>query len=167
MLEIIGGKPRTYKVSSVDAMTERYYEDGVIRGFLVLNVVQDLYDPKTDNADLMICDYVSVANDDDGIEWPVSSKIEIVFSGAATIRQGGSFKRFSALLYRKDALVESAVFSWTVDIPDEIRGMIEYQENGTEIRIRALDFVETQGKIIRLTASAGETEESIDVEVVA
>lgn len=60
MLEVIAGQPRTYKVTSVDAITERFHQSGEIRGFLVLNVQQDLYNPKTDNVDLMICDYIDV-----------------------------------------------------------------------------------------------------------
>ena len=38
MLEIIAGNPCTYKVTSVDSVTERFYEAGATRGFLVLNV---------------------------------------------------------------------------------------------------------------------------------
>lgn len=38
MLEIIAGNPCTYKVTSVDSVTERFYEAGSTRGFLVLNV---------------------------------------------------------------------------------------------------------------------------------
>ena len=48
MLEIIGESPKTYKVTSVDTITDRFYMSGDIRGFLVLNVTQDLYNPKTD-----------------------------------------------------------------------------------------------------------------------
>lgn len=46
--------PRTY---SVDQSTERYELHGKTQGFLVLNIRQDQYNSKTDNAEKMICDY--------------------------------------------------------------------------------------------------------------
>lgn len=49
MLEIINGKPKTYRVTCVDINTERYSLDGSIRGFLLLNIEQDQYNPEKDN----------------------------------------------------------------------------------------------------------------------
>ena len=54
MLEIIGKTPRTYRLTSVDSMTERYDYNGEASGFLVINVEQDAYNPQTDNSELMV-----------------------------------------------------------------------------------------------------------------
>ena len=64
MLETIGGMPRTYHTVAIDSMTERYDYDGSIKGFLSINVKQDAYNPKTDNKDLGICDYIFPARED-------------------------------------------------------------------------------------------------------
>ena len=55
MLEIINGEPKTYVTTSVDQSTERYELHGKTQGFLVLNIRQDQYNSKTDNAEKMIC----------------------------------------------------------------------------------------------------------------
>lgn len=100
MLEVIGGEPKTYVVTSVDQSTERYNLHGKTQGFLVLNIRQDQYNSKTDNADLMICDYFEPNGSDDE-----SSDVKIVadikYSGNPEVKIGGSWKKFSPVF--KDA----------------------------------------------------------------
>lgn len=97
MLEEINGNPKTYRVTCVDAMTERYDRNNEQTGFLTLNLEQDQYDPSTDNKDEMICDYEpphEIA--------PGSIKIE--FAGDPVIRLCGRGKVFSARIDEKTDL---------------------------------------------------------------
>lgn len=57
MLDIINGKPRTYKIQSVDGITNRYQD--INGGFLVWNLVQDQSGQPNDNLELGICDYLA------------------------------------------------------------------------------------------------------------
>ena len=60
MLEIVNGMPKTYRITSIDQMTSRIDYNGEQVGFLSFNVEQDLYNPDTDNAEKMICDYIPI-----------------------------------------------------------------------------------------------------------
>lgn len=115
ILEHIAGEPKTYRITSIDAVTERYDRNGEITGFLVLNITQDLYNPETDNADLGICDYIppeEYQNSDS------PTKMKISFNGLPIITAGGSQKKFSV---EYEDSITSADFVWdisTVSYPD-------------------------------------------------
>lgn len=165
MLEIVAGKPRTYKVSSVDTITERFYEDGTTRGFLVLNLTQDLYNPNTDNVELMICDYV----DPDVVDFPGltgKSRVEITYSGAAQIRYGGSAKKFTSNYYENDVLAEEYTSNWTVQLPDDVADMLEAKIDGNVIYLRALDDIRIQGRNITLSVDVKDAHFDLDIEVI-
>lgn len=170
MLEVIAGQPRTYKVTSVDAITERFHQSGEIRGFLVLNVQQDLYNPKTDNVDLMICDYIDVdqPSNPDEPESPREQYVVITHSGDATIRQGGSPKKFTAHLYDQTGIeLNDIEVSWDVQLDPVLAEKIVSDIDGETIRLSALDYVELQGVIITLTATVNEISDSIEIEVIS
>lgn len=165
MLEIVAGKPRTYKVSSVDTITERFYEGGTTRGFLVLNLTQDLYNPNTDNMDLMICDYV----DPDIVDYPGltgKSRVEITYSGTPQIRYGGSAKKFTACYYENDCLTDDFVSEWTVNLPDSVSDMLEYTIDGNIIYLRALDDIRIQGQSITLSVNVKDAYFDLQIEVI-
>ena len=74
-------------------MTERYNANGEIRGFIVLNVEQDQYNEKTDNATLQICDYFVVSGNPE-VDNPTGNiKCDISYVGDSKIKAGGSYKR--------------------------------------------------------------------------
>lgn len=167
MLEIIAGQPRTYKVTSVDAITERFHQSGEIRGFLVLNVQQDLYNPNTDNKELMICDYIDFEHPVDP-EQPAGQYVTITHSGEATIRQGGSAKKFTAHLFNEDDTEVSDIsVEWDVDLDQFLAEMIVAEPDKNTIRLAAMDYVELQGVIITLTATANGVSGSLEIEVVS
>lgn len=128
MLEIINGEPKTYRITSVDQMTGRIDYNGEQVGFLSFNVEQDLYNPETDNAQKMICNYVPVDDSTIGgspeIVYPPEDNtpqydLSIDFTGEPTISTGGFGKLFTAKL--DDTICEKA--SWTLKgdhVPDEI-----------------------------------------------
>lgn len=97
MLEEINGNPKTYRVTCVDAMTERYDRNNEQTGFLTLNLEQDQYDPSTDNKDEMICDYEQSHEIAPG-------SIKIDFAGDPVIRLCGRGKVFSAKISEKTDL---------------------------------------------------------------
>lgn len=165
MLELVAGKPRTYKVTSVDTITERFYEGGTTRGFLVLNLAQDLYNPNTDNADLMICDYV----DPNVLDFPGltgKARVEITYSGAAQIRYGGSAKRFTACYYENDSLSEDFTSQWSIHLSDGFADMLESTIDGNTIWLRALDDVRIQGQVVTLSVDVESAHFDLEIEVV-
>lgn len=168
MLEIVGGKPRTYNVTCVDTVTERYYQSGTIRGFLVLNVRQDLYNPETDNAELMICDYIdpqSYSTD----TTPATNKtyIKIDCNGTHTIRQGGSAKTFTVHFFNGSTEIATSPITWDVQFDSVFNDKILSTINPTDVQLQALDYVELQGAKITLTASDGTLSDSMEIEVTA
>ncbi len=144
MLDEIDGEPKTYRVTSVDAITERFDRDGESSGFLVLNVKQDLYNPKTDNKELGICNYFdasdSITEQSTGV-----NRCSIVYTGKPSIRYGGSAKR---LQFLRDGVLlsDSTSLSWSTDLGAE-SNKFEITTESSEFRIRALDFSELEGLI--------------------
>lgn len=169
MLEIIGESPKTYKVTAVDTITARSYQSGEIRGFLVLNVTQDLYNPKTDRKDLLLCDYVEPAQMTDPTPSPADDgKITFTYNGNATIRQGGSAKKFTAHLYDSaDNEILDAEFEWSIVVDGVLMDKFTLTPSGAFARLAAMDFVELQGVVVQLIAKHGDIEGSLDVEVVS
>lgn len=165
MLEIIGDLPRTYKVTSVDSMTERYHEAGIIHGFIVLNVMQDLYNPLTDDKDLMVCDYIPPSKNEEA-STPPSSHIGFSYSGPAAIRQGGSRKRFEAILYKEGQPDTGTSLDISVKIPSPYDDKIIYAIEGNTVALQALDFVELQGQMVTISASYHAENEDIVNELV-
>lgn len=169
MLEIIGESPKTYKVTSVDTITDRFYMSGEIRGFLVLNVTQDLYNPKTDRKDLLICDYIEPsASPDPTPDQTTDGTITFTYSGSATIRQGGSAKKFTAHLYDAEGNeINDAAFEWHLEVDPVLADKFTLSPDGDFARVSALDYVELQGITDQLIAKCGNVTGSIDVEVVS
>lgn len=66
LMEVINGEPKSYKCTSVDMVTDVYADLG--KGFISWNLEQDQYNPSTDNAEIMIADYVSTTSDIGGGE---------------------------------------------------------------------------------------------------
>lgn len=163
MLEIIDGEPKTYKIVSVDQMTGRVDYNGELVGFLIFNVEQDLYNPETDNSDLMICDYIKENSDPSPIE-----KFEITFSGSPTIKSGGFGKRFSIDL--DDTINENNV-EWTIDIDPSLDGKIYFENKSTTFigkscLLKCEFYKELIGKIFKLNASLNWNQDQVELEVV-
>lgn len=93
MLEKINGRPRTYAVTSVDSLTNRY--EDISGGFLIWNLTQDAAGHKNDNEELMICDYVD--SDSPPLQ-PDESLYHWEIEGRTNIRVGGSSRMYTAIL---------------------------------------------------------------------
>ena len=158
MMEIIGDEPKTYRVVSVDSMTQRYDRDGEIAGFIILNLEQDLYNPETDNKELEICDYV-----EPGAETTdVFSVAEISYYGSPVIRVGGSTKAFVGKFVNSDVI---GIWKVSYDI-GELTG-ITYSVEGNKLLLTAENDMRLAGKTIILEFSdeSGKSKAEVEVEV--
>ncbi len=166
ILEVIGDEPCAYKVTSVDTVTERFYEAGSVRGFLVLNMTQDLFDPTTDNAELGICDYIQPEKPAEPSPEPPpeqpTTPLSIEYNGRAAIRYGGSAKRFYVV--GVEGGEEPPVWRVAGDIPD---GKIMLRTGENDVWVQALDDVELEGKTFELSVTCGGQTVAIEVEVTA
>lgn len=174
MLEIIGGVPKTYRITSIDQMTGRIdYNDEQV-GFLSFNVEQDLYNPEMDNVDKMICDYIPIEESDETppeIEYPPQSStseydLTIEFSGEPTIPCGGFGKLFVAKI--DGEICEEAVWTLKGDhVPDSI-----YFKNSTDevsnpkCKIVCKDNPKLIGEKLILTVHSEKLSANIELEVV-
>lgn len=92
----------------------------------------------------------------------------ITHSGEATIRQGGSAKKFTAHLFNEDDTEVSDIsVEWNVDLDQFLAEMIVADPDENAIRLAAMDYVELQGVIITLTATANGVSGSLEIEVVS
>lgn len=123
-----------------------------------------MYNPDTDNAELMICDYVAPGEEspDEGLS--SDTEISIVYSGKPTIRQGGSAKKFTAQITPENP---SSEVQWDLTVDPAIADKIVSEISGDTIWLSALDYVELQGQIILLSAICGDKKSQIRVEVVS
>lgn len=156
MLEIINGKPKTYRVTCVDINTERYSLDGSIRGFLLLNIEQDQYNPEKDNIEKMICDYIPPDKNDSAI----ISKIQ--YAGAPNIKIGGSAKTFTAkFVDEQTGLAVEKQAIWSVIYLPEFSDSVHIEKSETSLKILLDDNLLLEGASIKIQLQC-EGEEFID-----
>lgn len=154
MLEIIGGEPKTYRVVSVDSMTQRFDRDGEITGFIILNLEQCLYNPRTDNIELEVCDYIAPIENDDII----TEDVEITYRGKPVIRAGGSKKSFTGIINNS-----TDIGKWELTAND-LNG-INYIVDGNKISISADNDMKLVGKVLSLTYKSSKTSTSATIEI--
>lgn len=175
MLEIVNGMPKTYRITSIDQMTSRIDYNGEQVGFLSFNVEQDLYNPDTDNAEKMICDYVPIDDteedppeivyppvEDDTSEYELS----IDFTGAPTIQTGGFGKLFTAKI--DGEICEDAVWTLTGDyVSDEIhfKNAADSVSNA-KCKVVCADNPKLIGTVITLSVQSGKLTANVELEVI-
>lgn len=174
MLEIVNGVPKTYRITSIDQMTSRIDYNGEQVGFLSFNVEQDLYNPETDNAEKMICDYVPIDNAEEPPEIvypPVEDEaskyvLSIDFTGAPTIQTGGFGKLFTAKI--DGEVCESAVWTLTGDhVPDKIylKNAVDTVSN-PRCKVVCIDDPKLIGTVIELKVQSGKLTTNVELEVI-
>lgn len=169
MLEVINGEPKTYVTTSVDQSTERYELHGKTQGFLVLNIRQDQYNSKTDNAEKMICDYFEPNKiDESEIDSRVTATIKYV--GKPEVRIGGSWKKFSPMFTSVAGEEITKIAKWKFVCLEEFKEFVETQtaDDGT-FKIRILNNSIMDGATVRISlANAdGTANTSIECKVVS
>lgn len=157
MLETIGDEPKTYRVVSVDSMTQRFDRDGEITGFIILNLEQDLYNPHTDNIELEVCDYIP---EDQFVE--VFEQAEITYRGKPTVRAGGSKKTFTGSVVGSDE-----IGSWSITANRKQIAGINCAADGNKFSIIVDDDMHLVGTILTLTFKGQNSIATIEIEVVS
>lgn len=175
MLEIVNGVPKTYRITSIDQMTSRIDYNGEQVGFLSFNVEQDLYNPDTDNAEKMICDYIpidDIEEDHPEIVYPPVEddtpeyKLSIDFTGAPTIQTGGFGKLFTAKI--DGEICEETVWTLTGDyIPDEIhfKNAADSVSNA-KCKVVCADNPKLIGTVVTLRVQSGKLTANVELEVI-
>lgn len=162
MMEIIDGNPKVYKVSSVDQTTERYDRSTGVTGFLILNIIQDLYNPETDNAELGICDYVSVTDpelnysDSGGRPIPPS---KISYNGLPQIRYGGSQKKLTFEISNITDYTDAPI-RWTLHVDrgyEDKYDLVVDDEQPNVVYIKAEDYAMLDGQTVTVYAKDGDS----------
>ena len=174
MLEIINDVPKTYRITSVDQMTSRIDYNNEQVGFLSFNVEQDLYNPETDNAEKMICDYVPIEDTEEippEVVYPPQEAepeyvLSIDFTGASTVQAGGFGKLFTAKIDGETC--ETA--NWTLQgdhVPAEIHFKnAEDSVSSAKCKVVCADNPKLIGTIVSLTVQSGKLTADIDLEVI-
>lgn len=143
LLEVINGQPKAYQVTSVDTLTNRYQDvDG---GFLVWNLKQCEYNPATDNADLMIADYIAQVIP----PAPAPGLLVCEIDGRYSIRCDTS-RVYRPIFYEQDGVtVDSSVIpQWTVQTTSSV---VQYVVNGSDLTLSVSDDTSAEGEIITIT----------------
>lgn len=153
MLEAINGEPKTYRITCVDTMTERYDRSDAQTGFLVINVEQDQYDAGTDNAALMLCDYKQPTQKSEEVP------AEIRWKGKLKARVGGLGK---TLFYRQNG-EEYPTVVWTIRHESDItKGKVCFANGkddfvGARCRVTAQNDLKLVGQWVTVVARADNT----------
>ena len=166
MLEEINGQAKTYRITCVDGMTERYDRDDEQTGFLVLNLEQDQLDTSTDNKAEMLCDYQEPK------KAPEAGNVAIKYSGDAKVRICGRGKVLTAT--RDGQLYAGCV--WQIEPDDAALQKKVYFANsaqwnsftGEKCLVSAVDDPKLNGHTVTVTVKApdNKSRDSVVIKVV-
>lgn len=106
ILEMIDNKPKAYKLTSSDTITNQY--EGIEGGFLVWNLEQDQFDKNTDNEELLICDYAPPTNDE------IQNNNGCIINGSDILKCNGYSRSYSATFYNNGSVDETVTPLWNV-----------------------------------------------------
>ena len=135
----------------------------------MLNIRQDQYNSKTDNAEKMICDYFEPNKSD---EPDADSRVTatIKYAGKPEVRVGGSWKKFTPVFTSITGEDVAEVAKWNFICLDEFKDFVETKTNddGT-FKIRILNNGIMDGVTVRITLSNadGTANASIECKVVS
>ena len=137
-----------YHVTGYDATSESF---GAGAHLLILNLRSDEYNRKTDNTELMICDYIAPGED------TPTDLLDCDISGTDYIRLG-THRKYSAVFYTATGeIVDDVTAVWSVEsAPNDVT----FETNGNKITITVPneDELLDQQITISLTDSAGNYE---------
>ena len=105
---------------------------GKTQGFLVLNIRQDQYNSKTDNAEKMICDYFEPnKSDEPDVDSQVTATIK--YAGKPEVRVGGSWKKFTPVFTSITGEEVAEVAKWSFICLDEFCNLIKNNLRGRRV----------------------------------
>lgn len=133
LIDIIGEKPKSYKIVGVDVMSGMV--DNAEGGFSTLHIEQDQFNPDTDNTELMIADYKQKPNKNK----PNKSTNYCIIHGNNTIKLGGLKEKYSVEFYNDKSKIDSTIqANWEIEIQDEYKPFVQYniQDNVISINVK-------------------------------
>lgn len=135
----------------------------------MLNIRQDQYNSKTDNAEKMICDYFE-PNKTDTPDTDSQIIATIKYAGKAEARVGGSWKKFTPVFtsIAGEEVAETSV--WSTKCLDEFKEFVETQvaaDGSFKIRILNNNIMDGATVRISLTNADGTANTSIECRVVS
>lgn len=138
MLEIINGNPRTYKIFSVNGLTN-HYEDISRQGIITWSLIQDGANHSGDRVDLMLCDYIKK---DIASDMPSVQRCEI--SGSQKAKFGRKYK-YHAVFYNSDNVTvnDKIIAKWSVRYPigREEYYQVQYSGNSLFLSVDESDVI--------------------------
>ena len=135
----MGESPKAYTVTSVDTLTNRY--EDIAGGFLIWNLTQGTYNPLTDNAELMIADYVEPGADAPEPPAPPTPLLVCSVRGRDRLMAGMGPRPYEAVFYGEDGASEvtgqSAV--WSVEVPHDHQEYVSWEARGETLMLSATE----------------------------
>ena len=167
LLDKIGQSAKSYAVTSVDSITNRYADAS--GGFLILNLTQDQFNPRYDSAEHMIANYYGYPyGAQEQPPYPPGAGCEIICGGLPEIKTGGTKKRFDAKFYDAagDEMHKAPV--WGFSCPEAARDEFVLTEDGGAFWIKAQSRPDLIGTICTLTLAdaEGTCAAALDIKVV-
>lgn len=160
--------PLAYKVSKI--------EDTATIGITKFTMTQEMYDPATDNVELMIGNYYTsyVEPELPEIEEVPTDKLrdsndfEITYSGSPVVRAGGGYKKFTLKSRINDKLVDCTEdIEWSVDFPSGDLTKLVTSVVDNVFKVKCTNDYSLIGKTFTITAQVENSSKSIIVEVVS
>lgn len=135
----------------------------------MLNIRQDQYNSKTDNAEKMICDYFEPnKSDEPDADSQVTATIK--YAGKPEVRVGGSWKKFTPVFTSITGEEVAEVAKWSFICLDEFKSFVETQvatDGVFKIRILNNSIMDGVTVKISLTNADGTANTSIECKVVS
>lgn len=144
-------------------------EDTLVDGITRFTMTQEMFNPATDNAELMIGNYYESAVEPEIFETeeiPTISDLEITYSGSPAVKAGGGFKKF-ALKSRVDGKLVDCTeeVSWSVDFVNGDSSKLETSISGNIFKVKCKNDYSLIGKTFTITAKTKYNSTSLIVEV--
>lgn len=153
--------PLAWKVSKI--------EDTATEGISKITMTQEMFNPATDNAELMIGNYYESAVEPEILETeeiPTTSDLEITYSGSPAVRAGGGFKKFT-LKSRVDGKLVDCIedVEWSIDFPSGDLAKLETSATDNIFKVKCTPDYLLIGKTFTITATTKYSSKSLIVEV--
>ena len=146
-------------------------EDTAVEGISMFTIAQGQFDPSKDNAELGVADYYVSAVEPEVLETeevPMTSDLEITYSGQPAVRAGGGYKKFTLKTRVDDKLVDvTEDIEWCIDFNDGDQTKLEHSVSGNIFKVKCLNDYSLIGKTFTVIANTKHSSKSIIVEVIS
>ena len=152
--------PIAWKISKI--------QPSVINDTVRFTMTQEQFNAATDDAELMIANY-KIPYTPPALEQVLSNNnLEIVYSGQAAVKAGGSYKKFTLKsLVNGEQLDVTGDVQWTIDFSQGDVTKLEYIEDKNVLKVKCLPEYSLITKTFTVTAHSEYGSTSIVVEVIS